>query len=140
MTPPEAQEAGTTTFEPAHESREPVASHAEWLDACALDDVPPGTGVAALVRGEQVAIVRAQDGEVFGLSNFDPFSKAFVIARGIVGDRDGVRKIASPIYKQNFCLATGQCLDDRSVRLPTFRLRVVAGRILIDLADIGRTR
>lgn len=129
-----------TTFELAHESREPVASHAEWLDACALDDVLPGTGVAALVLGEQIAIVRARDGEVFALSNFDPFSKAFVIARGIVGDKDGVRKIASPIYKQSFCLATGRCLDDKNVGLQTFRLRVVAGRILINVADMGSKR
>ena len=35
-----------------------------------------------------------------------------MISRGIVGDRGGVPKIASPIFKQSFDLRTGQCLDD----------------------------
>src|SRR5882724_10666365 len=89
----------------------------DWRDVCAIDDVVPGTGVAALVDGEQIAIIRTRDGQFAALSNFDPFSKAFVIARGIVGDRAGVPKIVSPIYKQSFSLQTGQCLDDPSVRL-----------------------
>jgi len=106
----------------------------EWRDVCAIDDVLPGTGVAALIDGEQIAIIRTRDGLFAALSNFDPFSNAFVIARGIVGDRAGVPKIASPIYKQNFNLQTGECMDDPSVRLATFAIRVVAGRIQVSVA------
>lgn len=109
-----------------------LAEEQVWVDVCALDDVVPGTGVAALVFGEQVAIVRSPSGEgVFAISNFDPFSKAFVLARGIVGDRGGVLKIASPIYKQNFDLKTGVCLDDPNVRLPVYATKLDAGRILV---------
>ena len=113
--------------------RFPLESN-EWHDVCAVDDVLPGTGVAALLDGEQIAIIRTRDGHFAALSNFDPFSKAFVIARGIVGDRAGVAKIASPIYKQNFSLETGQCLDDPSVSLTVFPIRVFAGRIHVSTA------
>ena len=105
-----------------------------WIDVCALDDILPDTGVAALVGGRQIALVRVGDGdgaEVYALDNFDPFSHAFVIARGIVGDRKGVPKIASPIFKQSFDLRTGQCLDDPAVRLTSYPVRVLAGRISI---------
>jgi len=103
-----------------------------WIDVCALDDILPDTGVAALVGGRQIALVRVGDGaEVYALDNFDPFSHAFVIARGIVGDRAGVPKIASPIFKQSFDLGTGQCLDDPAVRLASFPVRVVEGRVFI---------
>lgn len=105
----------------------------EWRDVCAIDEVSPGAGVAALLEGEQIAIIRTRGGKFAALSNFDPFSKAYVIARGIVGDRAGVPKIASPIYKQNFSLETGQCLDDPNVRLPVFPIRVVAGRVQVSL-------
>jgi len=129
----------------AHEVRtarpEATDADAQWLDLCALDDIVPGTGVAALVFGEQIALIVPRDGSaVYALSNFDPFSKAFVIARGIVGDRRGVAKIASPIYKQSFSLETGQCLDDPNVRLPTYAVRTVAGRIQIDVATLFRSR
>jgi nitrite reductase (NADH) small subunit len=104
----------------------------DWLDVCALDDITPDTGVAALLGGRQIAIVRVGDGdEVYAVDNFDPFSHAFVIARGIVGDRGGVPKIASPIFKQNFDLRTGKCLDDPAVRLAAYAVRVVGGRIQI---------
>ena len=113
--------------------RVPVES-SEWRDVCPIDDVLPGTGVAAMIDGQQIAIIRTRSGQFAALSNFDPFSNAFVIARGIVGDRAGVAKIASPIYKQNFSLETGECLDDPSVRLAVFPIRVVTGRIQVSVA------
>jgi nitrite reductase (NADH) small subunit len=107
-----------------------------WLDVCALDDILPDTGVAALVDGRQIALVRVGDAEgdgaeVYALDNFDPFSHAFVISRGIVGDRQGIPKIASPIFKQSFDLRTGHCLDDPAVRLASYPVRVLEGRILV---------
>lgn len=102
----------------------------DWLDACALADIPVGCGVAVLLRGRQIALIRPGEGEaVFALSNYDPFSEAFVIARGIVGDAAGRLKIASPIYKQSFDLETGVCLDDGAVRLPIYPVRVRDGRV-----------
>ncbi len=107
-----------------------AAAVEEWEDVCGLDEVLLDTGVCALVAGRQVAIVRTA-GAVYALGNFDPFSKACVLSRGIVGDRKGVPKIASPIYKQSFDLRTGQCLDDPRVRVPTYEVRVERGRILV---------
>jgi nitrite reductase (NADH) small subunit len=112
----------------------PAVDEARWEDVCALDAIVPGTGAAALVAGEQIAIVKTRSGDVRAISNFDPFSRAFVLARGIVGDRDGRPKIASPIYKQSFDLETGVCLDDPKVKLPVYAVRIAAGRIHIDLA------
>ena len=81
-------------------------------------------------KSRQVAVVRTALA-IYAIGNFDPFSKAFVLSRGIVGDRGGVPKIASPIYKQSFDLRTGQCLDDPKVRVPTYEVRVERGRILV---------
>ncbi len=122
-----------------------VAMHAEhprggiepdllWFDVCGLEDIVPNTGAPALLAGRQIAVVRLGEGaDVFALSNYDPFSEAFVIARGIVGCRGDCPKIASPIFKQNFDLRTGVCLDDPTVTLPTYPARVRNGRIEIAL-------
>jgi nitrite reductase (NADH) small subunit len=104
----------------------------KWVDICPLAAIAPNTGVCALVEGEQVAIFRVgTEAEVFAISNHDPFSKAFVLSRGIVGDRNGIPKVASPIYKQNFNLITGQCLDDETVSIPTFTVRVIEDRVQV---------
>ena len=116
-----------------------VHKELEWHDACVIDEVAPGTGLAVSVADEQIAIVRTQGGVLAALSNFDPFSKAFVIARGTVGDRGDVPKITSPIYRQSFSLETGECLEDRNIRLAVFPTRVWNGRIQIALLKRATT-
>src|SRR5688572_16128717 len=103
-----------------------------WKKVCHLEDITPFSGVATLVNGEQVAIFRVSS-DVYALSNFDPFSEANVLSRGLVGDRNGILKVASPIYKQNFDLLTGRCLDDENVRIPTWRTRVVDGIVQVEV-------
>lgn len=100
---------------------------ARWTAVCRYDDLIPERGVAALAEGIAVAVFRTHDGALHALSNLDPFSGASVLSRGIVGDRSGRATVASPIYKQVFELATGVCLDDPSVSVPTYPTRVVNG-------------
>lgn len=104
-----------------------------WVDVCAVDDIVPFRGVAALVGGWQVAVFRVDGDELFALSNYDPYSKAFVISRGIVGSKGDRLKVASPVFKQSFDLRTGECLDDRNVTLPTFGVRAVRGRVQVEV-------
>jgi nitrite reductase (NADH) small subunit len=109
-------------------------SISEWIDICDINVIPPFSGVAALVCGEQVAIFRlGSDSEVYAISNYDPFSQAYVMSRGIVGDRNGVLKVASPIYKQSFSLVTGDCLDDSSMRVFTLPARVINNVVQVGL-------
>src|SRR4029077_18325032 len=72
-------------------------------EVCRFDEIVPGTGVCALVGGEQVAVFRVDD-SVYARGNFDPFSRANVLSRGIVGDVKGELVVASPVYKQHFSL------------------------------------
>lgn len=105
------------------------------MNICALEDILPFGGVAALIDGEQVAIFRisnsAGEDQVFAVSNYDPFSNAAVMSRGIVGSVDNVPVIASPIYKQHFALATGQCIEDETVTLKTWPVAVQNGRVVL---------
>lgn len=102
----------------------------QWTTVCQITDIKPNTGVCALFNEEQVAIFRLGSTEqVYALSNYDPFSKAYVLSRGIVGDRQGIVKVAAPIYKQNINLATGEYLDDPEIKVPTYPVRVVEGEV-----------
>ena len=100
---------------------------------CPVDAIVPDTGVAALAGGAQIAVFRLRDGRVFALGNRDPFTGANVLARGLVGDRAGVVKVASPLHKQSFALETGACLDDPTVCVRVYRVRVRGGMIELAL-------
>ena len=102
-----------------------------WIDVCAVDVITPDRGVAARVEDRQVAVFVLSTGEVYALDNRDPFSGANVLCNGIVGDHNGVATVASPVYKQRFALATGECLDDPEVKVGRWDVRIDSGRVVI---------
>ncbi|EXB47490.1 nitrite reductase small subunit NirD [Acinetobacter sp. 1000160] len=104
----------------------------QWIEVCALEDITPNTGVGALIEGQSVALFRvAHEKRIYALSNKDPFSQANVMCRGIIGDLQGERVIASPIYKQHFSLATGRCLEDKDQKLLVFPTKIENGRVWV---------
>lgn len=100
----------------------------EWMAICALDDLTPDRGTAALAGDQQVALFRLTgDDVIYAIAHRDPYSGANVMARGLVGSRGGVPTVASPMHKQIFDLRTGESMDDPAVRLDTWQTRIVDG-------------
>jgi nitrite reductase (NADH) small subunit len=110
-----------------------------WTEVaiCELHRIRRESGAAALVRGEAVAVFRTHDDEVFALSNVDPVAGASVMSRGIVGTRRGVPFVASPMHKQAWGLRDGICLDDETLRITTYDVRVEAGVVVVGAARAG---
>jgi nitrite reductase (NADH) small subunit len=107
----------------------------EWVDVCAESDLNAGTGVCALVGKEQVAIFKVRkDNSIYAVSNYDPIGKANVLSRGITGSIGDDIVVASPLYKQHFCLSTGVCLEDENQKIKTFTARVDQGIIQVQKA------
>ena len=103
-----------------------------WIEDCAFDDLLPDRGACALVGPYQVALFRTSpDDALYALSNHDPFSGASVLSRGIVGSKGDTPKVTSPVYKQAFDLTTGRCLDDASVEIMAFPVRVIDDRVVV---------
>ena len=119
----------------------PSATAATWHTVCTVNDIIPNTGVAALIGLRQIAIVRvvtrAGDETLHALSNWDPIGKAMVMGRGIVGTKGDIPKIASPLYKQSYDLRSGQCLDDPTVSLPVYPVRVTDGFVQVALEPVA---
>lgn len=81
---------------------------------CQTSDLVANSGVCALVNDEQVALFYLPNTEqkIFAVGNWDPFGKANVISRGMVGNIGEELVVFSPLYKQRFSLLTGQCIDE----------------------------
>ena len=79
------------------------------------------------MHGQAIAIFRTHDGQVYAVGNHEPFAKASVLARGIVGTRDGSPFVAGPVHKYAFDLRTGQCLDDEHISVPAYAVLVEDG-------------
>jgi nitrite reductase (NADH) small subunit len=103
-----------------------------------LAELPVGRAVCALVDGEQVALVRTSDDELYAVGNFDPVGRAMVMSRGIVGSRGDRDVIVSPLHKQAYDLETGECLDKEGYCLPVHEVQVVDGMVEIGLRQAER--
>lgn len=107
----------------------------QWIDVCHVEDLQPNSGVCALVQGQQVAIFyMTEDKSLFAVNNFDPFGKANVLSRGMIGDIEGEPMVASPLYKQHFNLRTGVCFEDESVKIEAYDIRITNDRVEVGMA------
>ena len=105
-----------------------------WIDVCGFSDLQPNSGVCALVDGKQVAIFYLPKEEAcYAVGNYDPMGCANVLSRGIIGDLQGNLVVASPLYKHHFNLVTGICLEDESVKIPVYSIRIENGRVQMAL-------
>jgi nitrite reductase (NADH) small subunit len=104
-----------------------------WFQICPIDVLQPERGVAALIDGLQIAIFQTHDGTLYAIANRDPIAKAQVMSRGIVGTRGSAPTVASPLHKQVYDLRTGECLDLPGIRIPTYPVRCVDGRVEISV-------
>ena len=114
-----------------------------FFEICSLDDLVENSGVCVLVADQQVALfwLRPEDphgpGELFAIGNFDPVGGANVLSRGILGSIGDKLVVASPLYKQHFCLRTGQCLQDTSYRVPVYPVMLTQHKVLISSQPIA---
>jgi nitrite reductase (NADH) small subunit len=100
-----------------------------WTLICPYERLEPERGVAALVEGAQIAVFRTHDGELHAIDNYDPYARAHVLSRGIVGTRGDVPTVASPMHKQVYDLRTGACLDLPGVAVRTYPVRCRDGQV-----------
>jgi len=106
----------------------------DWLTICNIADIAKNTGVCAEFNDKQVAIFHIKTtgdeksvsgiSEVKAVCNHDPFAKANVLSRGLITEKDRKYYVASPLLKQEFCLDTGQCQQDESVAITTYKSRI----------------
>ncbi|TFC78240.1 nitrite reductase small subunit NirD [Cryobacterium sp. TMS1-20-1] len=100
-----------------------------WERACAVADLEPSWGEAALIRENQIALFLLSPTEIYAVDHRDPHTEAHVMARGIVGSKGDRPTIASPLHKEVYDLGTGECFTNPTLVLNTYETRVVGGFI-----------
>lgn len=110
-----------------------TTADAAWVRVCRLTDLADSWGEAALVNGQQLALFRVGRDDVFAVAQADPATRAHVMSRGLVGTRGRTHTIASPLHKEVYSLATGECFGRPELHLGTYPVRVVGGVVEVSL-------
>ncbi|MCX7088492.1 MAG: nitrite reductase small subunit NirD [Methylococcales bacterium] len=109
----------------------------QWQKVCSVDDLQPNSGICVLIADQQVAIFyMPKEGAIYAINNYDPFGKANVLSRGLCGDINGQPVVASPLYKQHFNLQSGVCLEDETVSVRVYPIRIDNGSVQVSLVEL----
>ncbi|WP_165251260.1 nitrite reductase large subunit NirB [Paludisphaera soli] len=113
-----------------------------WVFAGSVEDFPRDGG-RAIKHGEaEIAVFRfASKGEWYASQNTCPHKREAVLSRGILGDAQGVPKVACPLHKKAFSLESGSCLGGEPYRLEVFPVKVEGDDVYVELppeAEMGR--
>jgi len=113
-----------------------MTANTTWTDICPKSDLTANAGICAKFNEQQVAIFLCKHSDsVYAVANFDPFGQANVLSRGIMGSTQEITYVASPLYKQRFNLATGECLESELHTLKTFDIRIENGFVQLKEAS-----
>ncbi len=105
---------------------EELPAEDEWVDVCALSEIPERRAVVATVAGDRVAVFR-YDGKVSALSNAcqhqnGPLGEGRVI--------DGF--VTCPWHGYQYLPACGRSPEPFTERVPTFAVKLERGRVLVN--------
>jgi nitrite reductase (NADH) small subunit len=107
-----------------------------WIRVANSDDVIPNGGGCVKLGGVQIALFKIQrPGGVltwYAVQNLCPHDSRQVLSSGLTGDAQGEPKVACPLHKNAFSLATGEHLGAQEWRLETFPVEEVEGVVFIE--------
>jgi nitrite reductase (NADH) large subunit len=113
-------------------------SGVDWVMVGYADDFPIDGGATVKYGKSQIAVFNfASRGQWYATQNMCPHKKAFVLSRGIIGTAGEVPKVACPLHKKTFSLATGESLQGEEYRIKTFRVKVEDGKVYVELPPPG---
>jgi len=109
-----------------------IMTEKNWIGVCFEEDLFEDTGVCAKVNDKQIAIFKSRRlKQVFAISNYDPVGEANVLSRGILGSIGDAVVVASPLYKEHFNLATGECLEKPEYKVDVYPVRIKEGQVQV---------
>ncbi|KRC82868.1 nitrite reductase [Sphingomonas sp. Root241] len=99
----------------------------EWLDIGWLNEIPVrGSRTVPVDGGEEIAVFRTGDNQVFALVNRCPH-KGGPLSQGIVHGHS----VACPLHNWNIALKTGEAQGNDKGCTPVIPVKINAGRVLI---------
>lgn len=113
-----------------------MTNSTSWTAVCSTDDLVDNSGVCALIEGQQIAIFKVcLNGleQLFAISNWDPIGLANVLYRGLLCSVADKTVVASPLYKQRFCLLSGLCIDDEKQKVQVYPIRLQGQQVLLQM-------
>jgi NAD(P)H-dependent nitrite reductase large subunit/NAD(P)H-dependent nitrite reductase small subunit len=112
----------------------PETGSLRWLRVGLVSDFPVEGGRAVKCGQSQIAVFRfASRDKWYACENRCPHKREMVLARGILGDQQGIPKVACPLHTKTFSLESGDCLSGDDYQIRVFPVKVEADTVFLAL-------
>lgn len=107
-----------------------------WFKAASTQDVPANGGVCVKYKDKQIAVFYFKRRDSwYACQNLCPHKLEMVLSRGMIGDHEGIPKIACPMHKKTFSLETGENLNGDLSPIATYPVKVENDFVYIGFSE-----
>ncbi|NRB47680.1 MAG: nitrite reductase small subunit NirD [Saprospiraceae bacterium] len=113
-----------------------LASVRYWYEVAPVHQFPKNGGVCVKYKGMQIAVFYFErKGQWYACQNLCPHKLEMVLSRGLLGDENGVPKVACALHKKTFSLETGENLNGDLPSIATYPVKVQDGKVYIGFKE-----
>ena len=106
-----------------------------WYKVGHVSDFPVNAGVCVKIQNQQIAVFYfARRDKWYATQNVCPHKFEMVLSRGLIGDLNGIAKVACPLHKKTFSLENGENLNGDLPAIATFPVKVSGEFVYVGMA------
>ena len=107
-----------------------------WFLVGNVTDFPENSGACIKYKTKQIAVYNfVRTGKWYACQNLCPHKMEMVLSLGMIGDKDGIPKVACPMHKKNFSLEDGSNLAGEDLKIATYPVKIENGNVYIGFSD-----
>ncbi len=107
-----------------------------WYKAAKVIDFPKNGGACIKYQEKQIAIFNFErKNKWYACQNICPHKMEMVLSRGMLGDQNGIPKVACPMHKKTFSLENGENLNGNLEPIATYPVKIEEGNVYIGFSE-----
>lgn len=108
----------------------------DWFKVGKTEDFPENSGACIKYKSKQVAVYNfTRTGKWYATQNLCPHKMEMVLSLGMIGDKEGIPKVACPLHKKNFSLEDGKQIGGDDLKIATYPVKIENGNVYIGFLD-----
>ncbi|MDH7444190.1 nitrite reductase small subunit NirD [Aquimarina sp. 2201CG14-23] len=107
-----------------------------WFKAASVNAFPKDGGACVKYKDLQIAVFNfSRLNTWYASQNLSPEKNEMVLSRGMIGDHNGIPKVACPLHKKTFSLETGENLNGDLASIATYPVKIENGSVYIGFTE-----
>ena len=107
-----------------------------WFKAAPVEAFPKNGGACVKYKSLQIAVFNFERlNQWYACQNLSPEKQEMVLSRGMIGDQNGIPKVACPLHKKTFSLITGENLNGDLPPIATYPVKIEDNFVYIGFSE-----